>query len=199
MLNLIDEYKISKFIIGIDEVGRGPLAGPVVSAAVKLTQNFDVKQLDDSKKLSKIKRNKMYKVITNTCKYHLGIANVKEIDKYNILQATFLSMRRAIGKFELPSNYRIIVDGPWSFDKKNKNIIPKIKGDLMYPSIAAASIVAKVYRDNLMLRLSKKYSNYAWDANSGYGTKKHIEAIKNFGITVHHRKSFAPIHQILNL
>ena len=108
-------------------------------------------------------------------------------------------MNRAIKKFNLPSNYKILVDGPWSFDKKNKNIIPKIKGDSIYPSIAAASIVAKVYRDNLMLNLSKKYSNYFWERNSGYGTKKHIEAIKNYGVTEHHRKTFAPIHKILSL
>jgi ribonuclease HII len=107
-------------------------------------------------------------------------------------------MRRAINKFKLPSNYKILVDGPWSFDKANKNILPKIKGDSIYPSIAAASIIAKVYRDNLMLNLSKEYSNYLWERNSGYGTKKHIQAIKLHGITKHHRKSFAPIHKILS-
>ena len=175
------------------------MAGPVVSAAVQLSNNFKIEDLDDSKKISKSKRQKIYNSIIDTCDYQIGIANVIEIDKYNILQATFLSMNRAIKKFNLPSNYKILVDGPWSFDKKNKNIIPKIKGDSIYPSIAAASIVAKVYRDNLMLNLSKKYSNYFWEKNSGYGTKKHIEAIKNYGVTEHHRKTFAPIHKILSL
>ena len=198
MLKVNQEKEISKYIIGIDEVGRGPLAGPVVSAAVRLSKNFNITELNDSKKLSKSKREEVYNLIINKCEYQLGISNVKEIDKLNILQATFLSMRRAINKFKLPSNYKILVDGPWSFDKANKNILPKIKGDSIYPSIAAASIIAKVYRDNLMLNLSKEYSNYLWERNSGYGTKKHIQAIKLHGITKHHRKSFAPIHKILS-
>ena len=198
MLKVNQEKEISKYIIGVDEVGRGPLAGPVVSAAVRLSKNFNITELNDSKKLSKSKREEVYNLIINTCEYQLGISNVEEIDKLNILQATFLSMRRAINKFKLPSNYKILVDGPWSFDKANKNILPKIKGDSIYPSIAAASIVAKVYRDNLMLNLSKEYSNYLWERNSGYGTKKHIQAIKLHGITKHHRKSFAPIHKILS-
>ena len=198
MLKVNQEKEISKYIIGIDEVGRGPLAGPVVSAAVRLSKNFNFTELNDSKKLSKSKREEVYNLIINKCEYQLGISNVEEIDKLNILQATFLSMRRAINKFKLPSNYKILVDGPWSFDKANKNILPKIKGDSIYPSIAAASIIAKVYRDNLMLNLSKEYSNYLWERNSGYGTKKHIQAIKLHGITKHHRKSFAPIHKILS-
>ena len=198
MLKVNQEKEISKYIIGIDEVGRGPLAGPVVSAAVRLSKNFNITELNDSKKLSKSKRKEVYNLIINKCEYQLGISNVEEIDKLNILQATFLSMRRAINKFKLPSNYKILVDGPWSFDKANKNILPKIKGDSIYPSIAAASIIAKVYRDNLMLNLSKEYSNYLWERNSGYGTKKHIQAIKLHGITKHHRKSFAPIHKILS-
>ena len=199
MLNFEKEKKISEFIIGIDEVGRGPLAGPVVSAAVRLPKNFNSKDLNDSKKISKSKRQNIYNLLIKTCDYQIGIANVEEIDKYNILQATFLSMNRAIKKLNLPSNHKILVDGPWSFDKKNKNIIPKIKGDSIYPSIAAASIIAKVYRDNLMLNLSKQYSNYFWERNSGYGTKQHIEAIKNYGVTEHHRKTFAPIHKMLSL
>jgi len=198
MLKVNQEKEISKYIIGVDEVGRGPLAGPVVSAAVRLSKNFNFTELNDSKKLSKSKREEVYNLIINKCEYQLGISNVEEIDKLNILQATFLSMRRAINKFKLPSNYKILVDGPWSFDKANKNILPKIKGDSIYPSIAAASIIAKVYRDNLMLNLSKEYSNYLWERNSGYGTKKHIQAIKLHGITKHHRKSFAPIHKILS-
>ena len=198
MLKVNQEKEISKYIIGIDEVGRGPLAGPVVSAAVRLSKNFNITELNDSKKLSKSKREEVYNLIINKCEYQLGISNVEEIDKLNILQATFLSMRRAINKFKLPSNYKILVDGPWSFDKANKNILPKIKGDSIYPSIAAASIIAKVYRDNLMLNLSKEYSYYLWERNSGYGTKKHIQAIKLHGITKHHRKSFAPIHKILS-
>ena len=198
MLNLKNEKIISEFIIGVDEVGRGPLAGPVVSAAVHLSKNFKTNDLNDSKKMTRPKRQEIYNSIIETCNYQIGIANVVEIDQYNILQATFLSMKRAIKKFNLPSNYKILVDGPWSFDKKNKNIIPKIKGDSIYPSIAAASIIAKVYRDNLMLNLSKKYSNYFWEKNSGYGTKQHLLALDKLGITPIHRKSFAPIYNMLS-
>lgn len=198
MLSLIEEKKISNFIIGIDEVGRGPLAGPVVSAAVILPENFDISELNDSKKILKSKREMIFETIKKHCCYKIGIANVEEIDRYNILQATFLSMKRAIQQFELPLTYKIIVDGPFSFDKNNKNIIPKIKGDTFYPSIAAASIMAKVYRDRLMSNLAKKYIYYSWEKNSGYGTKKHLDAIKRYGITKHHRKSFSPIHKILS-
>ena len=127
MLSLENEKIISEFIIGVDEVGRGPLAGPVVSAAVRLSKNFKIDDLNDSKKISKSKRKKIYNSIIKTCDYQIGIANVVEIDKYNILQATFLSMKRAIKKFNLPSNYKILVDGPWSFDKKNKNIFQKLR------------------------------------------------------------------------
>ena len=200
MLNFSKEKKISKFIIGVDEVGRGPLAGPVVSAAVILSSDFEINILNDSKKLSSSQREIVSRLIKEKCYYKIGIANVEEIDKHNILQATFISMKRAINQFD--SNYllkyKIIVDGPWSFDKNNKNIIPKIKGDTEYPSIAAASIVAKVYRDNLMTNLAKKFSHYSWDKNYGYGTKKHIMAIKSHGVTIHHRKTFSPIHKMLS-
>ncbi len=199
MLNIAEEKKISKFIIGVDEVGRGPLAGPVVAAAVILPICFDISQLDDSKKMSKTKRKKVFEIIKRSCDYRIGISSVSEIDKYNILQATFLSMKRAVDQFELSSKYKIIVDGPWSFDKNNKNILPKIKGDAIYPSIAAASIVAKVYRDNLMSDLAKIFVHYSWEKNVGYGTAKHLEAIKNYGITKHHRKSFSPVYKILSL
>ncbi len=198
MLNIFEEKKISKNIIGVDEVGRGPLAGPVVSAAVILPNDFDINQLNDSKKLSKSNREKIFEKIKRNCDYKIGIASVEEIDKYNILQATFLSMKRAVYQFNLPSNYKILVDGPWSFDRHNKNISPIIKGDSKYPSIAAASIAAKVYRDKLMADLAKKFFYYSWEKNSGYGTKKHLKAIKDHGITEHHRKSFSPIHKILS-
>ena len=112
MLSLENEKIISKFLVGVDEVGRGPLAGPVVSAAVHLSKDFETNDLDDSKKMPRSKRQKVYNSIIKTCDYQIGIANVAEIDKYNILQATFLSMNRAIKKFNLPSNYKIIVDGP---------------------------------------------------------------------------------------
>ena len=198
MLDIKKEEYISKYIVGVDEVGRGPLAGPVISAAVILNKNFDVKELNDSKKLTKNKREQIYHNIISQCEYKIGFANVSEIDKLNILQASLLSMKRAVEKLNLKKEYKILVDGPWPFDKSNKNIIPCIKGDATYPSIAAASIVAKVYRDNYMLNLSKNFSHYLWEQNSGYGTKKHLDAIKKYGICEHHRKSFGPIHKMLS-
>ncbi len=199
MLSILEEKKISNFIVGVDEVGRGPLAGPVVSAAVILPLDFNYKCLNDSKKLSKIKREKVFEILKTKSKFKLGIAEVDEIDKINILQASLISMKRAVDQFDLPKDHKILVDGPWSFDKTNQKIITKIKGDAKYPSIAAASIIAKVYRDQIMSNLSKNFVQYSWDTNSGYGTQKHLKAIKEHGITVHHRKSFAPIHKILSL
>ncbi len=199
MLSILEEKKISNFIVGVDEVGRGPLAGPVVSAAVILPLDFNYKCLNDSKKLSKIKREKVFEILKTKSKFKLGIAEVDEIDKINILQASLISMKRAVDQFDLPKDHKILVDGPWSFDKTNQKIITKIKGDAKYPSIAAASIIAKVYRDQIMSKLSKNFVQYSWDTNSGYGTQKHLKAIKEHGITVHHRKSFAPIHKILSL
>ena len=153
--------------------------------------------LKDSKKLSPKTRSSLAKLILENSYFGFGIVNNIQIDKINILKASLLAMKRAI--LNLPIKPALVlVDG---IHKPDLNVPMRtiIGGDASEAEISAASIIAKVYRDNLMLRLSKKYSNYAWDANSGYGTKKHIEAIKNFGITVHHRKSFAPIHQILNL
>lgn len=199
MLSILGEKKISNFIVGVDEVGRGPLAGPVVSAAVILPLDFNYKCLNDSKKLSKVKREKVFEILKTKSKFKLGIAEVDEIDKINILQASLISMKRAVDQFDLPKDHKILVDGPWSFNKTNQNIITKIKGDAKYPSIAAASIIAKVYRDQIMSKLSKNFVQYSWDTNSGYGTQKHLKAIKEHGITVHHRKSFAPIHKILSL
>ena len=199
MLSILEEKKISNFIVGVDEVGRGPLAGPVVSAAVILPLDFNYKCLNDSKKLSKVKREKVFEILKTKSKFKLGIAEVDEIDKINILQASLISMKRAVDQFDLPKDHKILVDGPWSFDKTNQKIITKIKGDAKYPSIAAASIIAKVYRDQIMSKLSKNFVQYSWDTNSGYGTQKHLKAIKEHGITVHHRKSFAPIHKILSL
>lgn len=199
MLSILEEKKISNFIVGVDEVGRGPLAGPVVSAAVILPLDFNYKCLNDSKKLSKVKREKVFEKLKTKSKFRLGIAEADEIDKINILQASLISMKRAVDQFDLPKDHKILVDGSWSFDKTNQNIITKIKGDAKYPSIAAASIIAKVYRDQIMSKLSKNFAQYSWDTNSGYGTQKHLKAIKEHGITVHHRKSFAPIHKILSL
>ena len=198
MITLKEEKKISSNIVGIDEVGRGPLAGPVIAAAVILPPSFDTTNINDSKKLSLSLRNKEYEKIINEAEYSIGVASIKEIEDFNILKASLLAMKRALAQLKINKNYKILVDGPWSFDKENSNIVPKIKGDSIYPSIAAASIVAKVYRDNLMKKLSNDFPEYGWNTNFGYGTKKHISAINKHGITEHHRKSFAPIHKMLS-
>lgn len=190
MLDKFVEKKISNFIIGVDEVGRGPLAGPVVSAAVILSEDFDTNDINDSKKLSKSKRELIYEQIINKCDFKIGIASVDEIDKYNILQASLLSMQRAVSQFKSKDHYTVLVDGPWSYDNSNSLIIPKIKGDSIYPSIAAASIIAKVYRDNLMMQFDKKYPDFYFSSHKGYGTKLHKAAIKKHGITPIHRKTF---------
>ena len=188
--------KHKKIIAGVDEVGRGCLAGPVVSAAVILNENIDLKLLQDSKKINFKNRIKIAEHIKLCSHYSIGIASVKEILTFNILQASLLSMKRAIDK--LPINPELIlIDGNFS-PKGIKNYKTIINGDEKIKSISAASIIAKVYRDLLMIKLSKKYKNYAWERNFGYGTKAHMDGLKKFGITSHHRKAFKPIYKILS-
>jgi len=181
---------------GVDEVGRGCLAGPVVSAAVILKNSINLNLLKDSKKISFNKREKISEHIKLNSYYAIGIASVEEILKLNILQASLLSMKRAIVKLSIRPEL-ILIDG--NFAPKNlKNFKTIINGDEKIKVISAASIIAKVYRDNLMLKLSEKFSNYSWDRNFGYGTKAHLNSLKKFGITSHHRKSFKPVHKILS-
>ena len=181
---------------GVDEVGRGCLAGPVVSAAVILKKGIDLKLLKDSKKISFKKREEISEHIKKNSYYALGIASVEEILNLNILQASLLSMKRAILKLEIKPGLTLI-DGNFA-PKGLKNYKTIINGDEKIKVISAASIIAKVYRDRFMIRLSKKFSNYAWDRNFGYGTKAHFEGLKKFGVTSHHRKGFKPIHKILS-
>ena len=183
-------------VAGVDEVGRGPLAGPVVAAAVIIDINNIPDGINDSKKLSKINRLKISDEIKKHSIFSIAEASVKEIDEINILQASLLAMKRAIeGLAKKPRT--ILVDGKF---KPKTNFITHsiIKGDTQSLSIAASSIIAKVYRDNLMRDFSKKYPEYLWEKNAGYGTKEHLLAIKKCGITPIHRKSFKPIHNILN-
>ena len=183
-------------IAGVDEVGRGCLAGPVVSAAVVLKKSINLNLLKDSKKISFNKREENSEHIKKNSYYALGIASVEEILNLNILQASLLSMKRAILKLEIKPGLTLI-DGNFA-PKGLKNYKTIINGDEKIKVISAASIIAKVYRDKFMIRLSKKFSNYAWDRNFGYGTKAHFEGLKKFGVTSHHRKSFKPIHKILS-
>ena len=181
---------------GVDEVGRGCLAGPVVSAAVVLKKSIILNLLKDSKKISFNKREEVSEHIKKNSYYALGIASVEEILNLNILQASLLSMKRAIEKLEIKPGITLI-DGNFA-PRGLTNYKTIINGDEKIKVISAASIIAKVYRDKFMIRLSKKFSNYAWDRNFGYGTKAHFEGLKKFGVTAHHRKGFKPIHKILS-
>ena len=181
---------------GVDEAGRGPLAGPVVSAAVILKPEFTFLGLDDSKKLSKAKRKSLSEEIKkhSVC-WSIGIATVQEIDKLNILRASLLSMERAIKNLsEVPE--KVIVDGQYKpeLDVPCEAII---RGDTFKESIMAASILAKVERDKLMFELDKKYPNYGFAKHKGYPTKMHLKALKDFGPCDQHRRSFKPVRNCL--
>ena len=180
---------------GVDEVGRGCLAGPVVSAAVILNNKIDLELIKDSKKINFENRLKIAAVIKKNSYYGIGVASVEEIFEINILQAALLSMKRAVDKLSKKPGL-ILIDGPFA-PKGLKNYKTIVKGDEKIKCISAASIIAKTYRDLLMIKLSEKFSHYAWDRNFGYGTKAHLEGLKKFGITSHHRRGFRPIHNML--
>ncbi|MBE2192143.1 MAG: ribonuclease HII [Alphaproteobacteria bacterium] len=187
-------------IYGVDEVGRGPLAGPVVAACAyipKVKRHHPVwSQVRDSKKLSAIRRDMLFSSITTQCIFGIGIASVEEIDQINILQATFLAMKRALSTCS-PTPDKVLIDGnrspkDWEWDHQTV-----IKGDSQSVSIAAASIIAKVTRDRIMTELDIEYPHYHWADNAGYGTAHHLSSLNNFGATPHHRKSFAPVRDLI--
>ena len=184
-----------KLVAGIDEAGRGPWAGPVVSAVVILNEKNIPDGLNDSKKLSEKKRLSLYSSIYNFHFVGVGISSIEEIDSMNVLQATFLSMKRAVEDLNPQPEY-ILVDGNLDpgLNFKTKCII---KGDSISISIAAASVIAKVTRDNLMLKLDKEFPNYNWKKNKGYGTAEHRNALELYGPCKYHRKSFSPINKML--
>jgi len=183
-------------IAGVDEVGRGCLAGPVFAAAVILNNNINIRDIKDSKKIPFKKRILLSKYIKKNSIYAVGLASVEEINKINILNASLLSMQRALKKLKHKPLVAYI-DG--SFAPKNLNIKFKtfIRGDEKITCIAAASIVAKATRDLFMIKLAKIYPKYNWNKNFGYGTPDHLRGLKKYGITKHHRKKFNPIHKIL--
>ena len=187
----------NKKIAGVDEVGRGCLAGPVFAAAVILNKDINTKYIKDSKKVPFRKRILLADYIKKNSIYALGAASVEEIEKINILNASLLSMKRALNKLKHKPSIAYI-DG--LFIPRNLKIKCKtfIKGDEKIASIAAASIVAKASRDLFMIQLSKKYPKYFWHKNFGYGTKDHLISLKKYGITKYHRKKFKPIHNILS-
>tara|TARA_Y100001958_G_scaffold153564_1_gene141241 strand:- start:328 stop:888 length:561 start_codon:yes stop_codon:yes gene_type:complete len=184
-----------KIIAGVDEVGRGSLIGPVYAAAVILDKSIDKKILKDSKSLTKNKRENLSKYIKKNSIWAVGKASVREIEKINILQASLLAMKRAIKKLK-KKPVLILIDGNKLPKIKNYNLRSIIKGDRKIPSISAASIIAKVTRDKMITNLGKKFKGYYWDQNYGYGTKQHLKAIKNLGITIQHRKNFSPINKL---
>ena len=187
-------------ICGIDEVGRGCLAGPVYSAAVVLDQNTnfeykDFNQINDSKKLSEKKREKLFDYIIDISKFGIGICSVEEIDHLGIQEAVKVSMIRAVESLEIQPDHLLIDNMKLELDIPQTSII---KGDQISKSISSASIIAKVSRDNLMKnQISNNYPMYKFEKNKGYGTKEHMDAIKTFGITKQHRKSFEPIKSMI--
>ena len=194
-MSLVFKYKNKKLIAGVDEVGRGSLVGPVYAAAVILNKKINKKKLKDSKKLTKEKRENLYKYIKKNSLWSIGSASTKEIEKLNILNASLLAMKRAIKKLKKKPTLTLI-DGNKLPEIKNYKLKSVIKGDQKIPSISAASIIAKVTRDKMITKLGKKFKVYNWDQNYGYGTKQHLKAIKDLGITAHHRKTFSPINKI---
>ena len=187
-------------ICGIDEVGRGCLAGPVYSAAVVLDQNTnfgskDFNQINDSKKLSEKKREKLFDYIIDISKFGIGICTVEEIDHLGIQEAVKVSMIRAVESLEIQPDHLLIDNMKLDLDIPQTSII---KGDQISKSISSASIIAKVSRDNLMKnQISNNFPMYKFEKNKGYGTKEHMDAIKTFGITKQHRKSFEPIKSMI--
>ena len=186
-----------KIIAGVDEVGRGSLIGPVYAAAVILNKDINIKLLKDSKIIKKQKRKILSKYIKNNSIWAIAKASKNEIEKINILQASLLAMKRAIKKLKKKPS-QILIDGNKVPSMKNYKIKAVVKGDTKIPAISAASIIAKVARDNYIIKLSKKFIGYSWETNFGYGTKKHNQALKKLGVTSHHRKTYKPVHNILS-
>ena len=187
------------YIGGVDEVGRGPLNGPVVAACAILPKDFKLDGLTDSKKISEKKREQYYEyIIKNALYYGIGEASPKEIDELNILNATKLAMKRAIDKVnEKVKIEYLLIDGNMKFDFEYpyKSIV---KGDYYSISISAASVLAKVYRDRLLIELDKKYPMYGYKSHKGYPTKKHIEALKKYGLIDGYRLTYEPVKEVLN-
>ena len=176
-------------ICGVDEAGRGPLAGPVCAAAVILPKHLEIPGLTDSKKLTDKKRRELFPLIQEQAvAYGIGLASQEEIDEINILQATFLAMERALSQLNVRPDM-VLIDGNRERDF-GVPVQTVIKGDSLSANIAAASILAKVTRDNLMVELAKQYPQYGFEIHKGYGTKAHYEALRQYGASPIHRRSF---------
>ncbi|MEM8919083.1 MAG: ribonuclease HII [Pseudomonadota bacterium] len=181
-------------IAGVDEAGRGPLAGPVVAAAVILPDDHDIAGLDDSKKLTAKRRAVLEAEILGNTRYSIALCSEAEIDEMNILQATMQVMSRAVSGLDIRPT-KVLVDGnrlpDWDHDA-----IAVVGGDALHPCISAASILAKEYRDRIMIEAAQRYPQYGWERNKGYGTAEHLAALHEHGPTPLHRKSFAPVAQL---
>jgi len=185
-----------EIMAGVDEVGRGPLAGPVIAAAVILNPENPIQGLMDSKKISEKKRNILAKEIREKAlAWAIGRAEHDEIDSINILQASLLAMKRAVESLSIKPEL-VLVDGLHCPDI-SQNVKAIIKGDSKIPAISAASIIAKVARDSEMVALDSQYPGYGFSRHKGYPTKMHVDALKELGVSSIHRKSFAPVKQLL--
>ena len=200
----IDNYKYERelrkkgvtLIAGVDEVGRGPLVGPVVTACVILPEKFDLPHLTDSKKLTERRREILYKEIQEQALgIGIGIVDNEEIDRINILNATKKALKMAINNCKVKPEHVLIDAVKLDIDIPTTSII---KGDLKSITISAASVIAKVTRDHMLYELDKKYPMYDFKHNKGYPTKKHIEAIKEYGIIKEHRRSYSPVKEYVN-
>jgi len=193
------EDEFEGIICGIDEVGRGPLAGPVVAAAVIINRKkapLDIlEQINDSKKLNAKKREYLFYKIQEFSEVAIGECSVLEIDRINILQASLKAMKKACEKLNIKPNIALI-DGN-QLPKLNCEMKTIIKGDSKSLSIAAASIIAKHYRDNLMIKIANDFPHYGWERNNGYGTAEHLKAIDSYGITKYHRLTFSPVKNMI--
>ncbi len=193
----IEKKYPGKIVVGIDEAGRGAWVGPVVVGAVIINPEKDLSYINDSKKISKEKRSAFSKQILAEHICAVGMASPEEISELGLNPAIFLSINRALTKLEEQADIAII-DGNYKIDDLQIPYYSIIKGDSLSVSIAAASIIAKVYRDNLLEKLSKEFPEYGWDKNAGYGTKLHSQAILQYSICDHHRKNYKPIKKILD-
>ncbi|MEL6641508.1 MAG: ribonuclease HII [Pseudomonadota bacterium] len=183
-------------VAGVDEVGRGPLAGPVVAAAVVLDPEQIPDGLNDSKQMTAKRREALHDILHEVADVSIAEASVREIEEHNILRASHIAMVRAVSGLRSPADFALI-DGSMVPRGLNVPASAIIKGDTRSLSIAAASIVAKVWRDRLMLSLAQQHPGYGWETNAGYPTKEHKAGLKSHGVTQHHRRTFAPVHKML--
>ncbi len=197
-INRMKYWNKKKTVAGIDEAGRGPLAGPVVVAAVILNPSIKIEGLNDSKKISEKKREELFEIIRKTAiDWHAQVIHAKKIDEINILQATFLGMEKAVENLKVKPEI-CLIDGNKLPEKLKHFAQAIIKGDSKFNSIAAASILAKVYRDRIMMQLHEKFPMYNFKKNKGYPTREHLEAISKYGIISAHRKSYRPVREAID-